>query len=72
LNIDHHQGSSSTIAKGGVAKLAQIKEEIVVSTSSLKEARNTNAAMEDALRDVEVNLKKPEKKGMPRELTVRG
>jgi len=46
--------------KGGVAELAKIKEELSVSTHSLKEACDANVALGETLRTAELNLKKAE------------
>jgi len=46
------------VLKGGVAELAKIKEELSVSTNFLKEARDANVALGEALRTSELNLKK--------------
>jgi len=46
------------VLKEGVVKLAKIKEELSASTRSLKEARDANVALGEALRAVELNFKK--------------
>jgi len=43
-----------------VAELAKIQEELSISTASLKESRDANAALGEALRVAELNLKKVE------------
>jgi len=48
------------VLKGGVAELGKIKEELSASTSSLKETRDVNVALGEALRTAELNLKKAE------------
>jgi len=48
------------VLKGGVAELPKIKEELSVSTVSLKESRDANAALGKALRVADLNLKKVE------------
>ena len=46
--------------KVDVAELVKIKEELSVSIASLKESRDANAALSEALRVTELNLKKVE------------
>jgi len=46
--------------KGGVAELAKIKEELSATTTSLKEARDINAALGESLKTTELKLKKTE------------
>jgi len=46
--------------KGGVAELAKIKEEMSATTTSLKEARDINAALGESLKTTELKLKKTE------------
>jgi len=48
------------VLKGGVAELARMKEELLASSQSLKESREANSALGEALRTAEVNLKKVE------------
>jgi len=48
------------VMNGGVVELAKIKEELSVSTTSLKEAHDVNVALGEALRTTELNLKKVE------------
>jgi len=48
------------VLKGGVPELARIKEELSTSNQSLKEIREVNTALGEALRTVELNLKKVE------------
>jgi len=48
------------VLKGGVPELAKIKEELSISTASLKETRDANAALGEELRVAELNLKKVE------------
>jgi len=48
------------VLKGGVAELARMKEELSASSQSLKESREANSALGEALRTVEMNLKKVE------------
>jgi len=48
------------VLKGGVAEQAKIKEELSISNNSLKEARDANVALGEALRTAEFNLKKVE------------
>jgi len=48
------------VMKGGVAELVKIKKELSASTASLKEARDANVTLGDALRTAELNLKKVE------------
>jgi len=48
------------VLKGGVAELAKIKEELSASNQSLKESREANTALGEALWTTKLNLKKME------------
>jgi len=48
------------VLMGGVAELAKIEEELLATTTSLKEARDVNAALGESLKIVELKLKKAE------------